>query len=149
MHLPGGRDQWIHRGHPDRKVTPVAFRLLPKLFVLAGALIAVPVLAPSASASGQPGDGPLIHTTCTYDQLFTAIRAEAPTAAAELEQRPAAQQKLRDVVAMSVEQRQQELSRFLGQNPGIRAKLDEKWNAPEGQDKRAVAVRVADTCHNY
>lgn len=124
-------------------------RFLPKMFLVAGAVLAVPVLALAAPASAQPGSGPLIRTTCTYDQLYAAIRAEAPNAAARLDERPAAQQKLRDVVAMSVEQRQQELSRVLAENPHWQTAIDERWNTPEGQEKVAKLARIADTCPNY
>ncbi|MDY6998992.1 MAG: hemophore-related protein [Actinomycetota bacterium] len=123
-------------------------RFVSSLFVVASAVCAVPVLAP-AVASAQPGTGPLIHTTCSYEQLYAAIRAEAPNAAAELDQRPAAQQKLRDVAAMSVDERQQKLSQALADNPHWQAAIDEKWDTPQGQEKRATLARIAEVCHGY
>lgn len=123
-------------------------KLVTKPAIVAAAL-AAPLLVASGVASAQPGNGPLIHTTCTYDQLYAAIRTEAPRAATELDNRPAAQQKLRDFVAMPIERRQQELSRVLAENPQWQAKIDEKWNTPDGQEKVQRMARVAETCHDY
>lgn len=123
-------------------------RFVPRLFVVAGAVI-MPLVTMSAVAGAQPGTGPLIQTSCSYEQLYSALRVEAPQMAAELDQRPEAQQKLRGLAGMSVEQRQQRLNTVLDRNPGWREKLNEKWNTPEGQEKVALAARVADTCHNY
>lgn len=127
----------------------MASKFISQVAVVAGALTAVLLLAPTAAATGQPGDGPLIHTTCSYEQLYAALRVEAPDLAAELDQRPAAQDKLRGLAVMSVEQREQQLNSVLDRNPGWREKLNEKWNTPEGQDKAAVAGRIAGSCHNY
>ncbi len=91
------------------------------------AAVAAPLLASAGVASAQPGNGPLIHTTCSYDQLYAAIRTEAPRAATALDERPAAQQKLRDFAAMPVEQRQQELSRLLAENPQLTLLSDEVY----------------------
>lgn len=123
-------------------------RFLTKTAVVAAAL-AAPLLVSAGVASAQPGSGPLIQTTCSYDQLYAAIRTEAPRAATALDDRPAAQQKLRDFVAMPVDQRQAELSRLLAENPQWQAKIDEKWNTPEGQEKVQRMARVAETCHDY
>ena len=124
-------------------------RFASRLLLAGGVAIALPVLALPGVANAQPGNGPLIQTTCNYDQLYAAVRTEAPKAAAELDNRPAAQQKLQDFVVMSVEQRQQELARLLAENPLWQAKIDEKWDTPEGQEKVQTMARIADPCHNY
>lgn len=124
----------------------MASRFVIKL--LACTALAIPV-STLPTAAAQPGNGPLIHTTCSYDQLYAAIRAEAPRAAAELDNRPAAQQKLQSLVAMSVEQRKQEWTRLLAENPEWQARIDEKRGTPEGQEKMQTMARIAETCPNY
>ena len=124
-------------------------RFASRLLVAGSAAIVLPLLALPDVAVAQPGNGPLIQTTCNYDQLYAAVRTEAPKAAAELDNRPAAQQKLQDFVVMSVEQRQQELARLLSENPHWQNKIDEQWDTPEGQEKVQTMARIANTCHNY
>ncbi len=127
----------------------MAFRMARQTLYVSGVLIVGSFLAPLAVAGAQPGNGPLIHTSCSYDQLVAATRVEAPRAAAELDQRPAAQERLRSFVSMTVEQRQQELARLLAEKPEWQAKIDEKWNTPEGQEKVQRMARIADTCQSY
>ncbi|MCV7154532.1 hemophore-related protein [Mycolicibacterium pyrenivorans] len=124
----------------------MASRFVTKL--LACTVLAIP-LSTLPTAAAQPGNGPLIHTTCSYDQLYAAIRVEGPQAAAELDSRPAAQQKLQRLAAMSVEERKQEWARMLAENPQRQARIDEKWGTPEGQEKAQRMARIAETCHNY
>jgi hemophore-related protein len=127
----------------------VVSRLMTRIVWLAGAAAALPLLAQNGVAAAQPGNGPLIHTTCSYEQVYAAIRTEAPRAATELDNRPVAQQTLKDFVAMPVEQRQQRLDQLLADHPQWQAKIDEKWNTPEGQEKVQRMARVAETCHGY
>lgn len=124
-------------------------RLMTKYAGLAGAVAVTALLVQGGVASAQPGNGPLIHTTCSYEQLYAAIRTEAPRAASELDNRPVAQQTLRDLVAMPVEQRQQRLDQLLADHPQWQAKIDERWNTPQGQEKVQRMARVAETCHGY
>ena len=100
-------------------------------------------------ASAEPGDGPLIQTTCSYPQLMAALQVEAPEASARLAERPDAQAKLQEFVALPVDQRKQRLQQFLDRNPDVRAKIDEKRNTPEGQAKIQMLSGIAATCHNY
>jgi len=125
----------------------MASRFVTKL--VACTVFAVPMVTLPAVAAAQPGNGPLIHTSCSYDQLYAAIRAEAPRAAAELDNRPAAQQKLQRLAAMSVEERKQEWARLLAENPEWQARIDEKWGTPEGQEKVQTMARIAETCPSY
>jgi hemophore-related protein len=118
-----------------------------KSFVLVGltalALAAVP------QAVAEPGDGPLISTTCSYAQLESALKAQAPNLAAELASRPAAQAKLVELIALPVDQRKQRLQEVLDRNPQWRSEIEEKRNTPEGQEKVAMLARIAETCHDY
>lgn len=121
--------------------------LLAKI-ALGSVLLTVP-LAATGVASAQPLNGPLIETTCSYAQLEAALQVEAPQASARLAQRPDAQAKLRELVALPVDQRRQRVQQFLDRNPDVRARIDEKRNTPEGQQKVQMLTRVADTCHDY
>jgi hemophore-related protein len=103
----------------------------------------------SPVASAEPGDGPLIETTCSYAQLMAALQVEAPAASARLAQRPDAQAKLQEFVALPVDQRKQRVQGFLDRNPDVRAKVDEKRNTPEGQENIQMLAGIAATCHNY
>jgi len=118
--------------------------------VTLGVLLTAGLLTPAAGvASAQPGDGPLIETTCSYAQLEAALQVEAPEASARLAERPDAQAKLQELVALPVDQRRQRLQQFLDRNPDVRAKIEQKRNTPEGQQKVQMLARIADTCHNY
>lgn len=113
---------------------------------ICGVVTAVPL---SATASAVPLDGPLIETTCTYEQLAAALQVQAPQASSRLAEHPDAQAKLRALIALPVDQRKARVNGFLDRNPDVRAKIDEKRNTPEGQQKVAMLARVADTCHDY
>ncbi len=103
----------------------------------------------AAPASAEPGDGPLVQTSCTYAQLQAALQVEAPDLSARLAQNPDAQTKLQAFFALPVDQRKQRIQQKLAENPQWQAKIDEKRNTPEGQQKLQVLQRIADTCHNY
>lgn len=120
-----------------------AYTLIAAPFV-----IAVAVLVPMSTAGAEP-TGPLIETTCSYEQLDAAARVEMPQLAARIEQNPNAQKRVRDFLALSVDQRRQRVQDVLDRNPDWRATIDEKRNTPEGQDKVAKLNRVAETCHGY
>jgi hemophore-related protein len=125
----------------------MAYSALIGAVVTFGGLMTAVSLSPIASA--EPGDGPLIETTCSYPQLMAALQVEAPEASARLAERPEAQAKLQQFVALPVDQRKQRLQQFLDRNPDVRAKIDEKRNTPEGQAKVQMLAGVAATCHNY
>lgn len=125
----------------------MAHTSLIRVVVTFGGVMAAVSFSPVASA--EPGDGPLIETTCSYAQLEAALQVEAPEASARLAERPAAQAKLQELVALPVDQRRARLQQFFDRNPDVRAKIEEKRNTPEGQQKVQTLARVADTCHNY
>lgn len=116
---------------------------------LGGLLAAASLLTTAGIASAEPGDGPLIRTSCSYAQIVAALRVEAPDLAARLDQRPDAQAKLQDFIALPVDQRKQLLQERLDANPDWRAKIDEKSGTPEGQQTIQMLGRIADTCHRY
>ena len=109
----------------------------------------VTVVSLSPTASALPLDGPVIETTCSYEQLAAALQVQAPQASARLAEHPGAQAKLRVLIALPVDQRKERVNGFLDRNPDVRAKIENKRNTPEGQQKVATLARIADTCHDY
>jgi len=122
--------------------------LLAKVVAGIGVLTAVS-LSGAGIASADTFDGPLIETTCSYAQLMAALQVEAPEASARLAERPDAQAKLQELVALPIDQRKQRLQQFLDRNPDVRVKIDQKRNTPEGQAKVQMLEGIAATCHNY
>ncbi|MGV0594997.1 hemophore-related protein [Mycolicibacterium porcinum] len=102
----------------------------------------------SGVAEAKPLD-PVINTTCSYDQIVAALRVEAPDLASALDDNPGAQAKLRELVALSPDQRRQRIDQKLSANPQWRTTLEQKRATPEGREKEKMLLRVADTCHNY
>lgn len=105
--------------------------------------------AATSPASAEPGDGPLVQTSCSYPQLEAALQVEAPDLSARLAQNAEAQTKLQAFFALPVDQRKLRIQQKLAENPDWQAKIDAKRNTPEGQEKVQLARRIADTCHNY
>jgi|EndMetStandDraft_3_1072993.scaffolds.fasta_scaffold03665_4 hemophore-related protein len=122
--------------------------LLVKVAAGIGVLTAVS-LCGAGIAFADPGDGPLIETTCSYAQLMAALQVEAPDASARLAEHSDAQANLQAFVALPVDQRKQRLQQFLDRNPDVRAKIDQKRSTPEGQAKIQMLAGIAATCHNY
>lgn len=120
-------------------------RLLAFSAVLAGSAL----LPTAVSASAQPFNGPLMSTTCSYDQVKAAMAVEMPEAITRLDENPERAAKLTQFLALPVAERQQKVQERLDANPDARARMEEKRNSPEGQQKMAQLTRVADTCKNY
>ena len=79
-------------------------RLLTRLAVTVGGL-ALASTAAAGVASAAPDYGPMIHTTCSYDQAMRAVHAENPMAARYLDQSPPNQQFLQQYLASTPDQR--------------------------------------------
>ena len=99
-------------------------------------------------AASQTG-GPLIETTCTYQQIAEALNVEAPQAAERLRNRPEAQAKAQALLALPVAERRAKEDGFLDRNPDVRRIIEERRDTPQGQNTVAKLQRVAQTCHNY
>lgn len=78
--------------------------LLTRLAAAVGGLALVST-AGAGIASAAPDYGPMIHTTCTYDQAMRAVHAENPMAARYLDQSPPNQQFLQQYLASTPDQR--------------------------------------------
>ncbi|WP_084495825.1 hemophore-related protein [Nocardia shimofusensis] len=116
--------------------------------VIAGLVAACAVLTP-ASAFAAPGAG-LPETTCTYEQVEAAARAEFPRLAARLDADPELRDKARAFFALSPQERQQRAREFLDSHPQARAKFEERRGTPRAQEFRdRWSVVLTDTCHRY
>jgi hemophore-related protein len=121
-----------------------------RALIAAGGLAATVSLVAPGTALAQPlGEGPLVETTCSYAQIEAALQVEAPEAATRLQQRPDAQAKVQELLALSIDQRKQRIQGFLDRNPDVRAMAEKRRATPEGQEMITKMQRVADTCHNY
>lgn len=96
-------------------------------------------------ASAVPDLGPLINTTCSYPQIVAALNAQAPELAQQLSDHPQAQARLKQFLALPIDQRQQTVQQLLAAHPQWQSTIDEKAGSSEGQQ----ILQVADTCHNY
>jgi len=117
--------------------------------IMAVCAAAAVLIAPAGVAAAEPVGAPLVETTCSYEQLSAAVRVEAPKLADLLSERPNAQTKVREFLALPVSQRKQRIQGVLDRNPEWQREIDEKRNTAEGQDKIAKMQRIADTCHGY
>lgn len=96
-------------------------RSLAKLAVTLGGL-ALASTAGVGVASASPDYGPMINTTCNYDQAMRAVHAENPMAAQYLDQSPPNQQFLQQYLASSPDQRVN-LLHAIEHNPGAQQAL--------------------------
>lgn len=100
---------------------------------LGGLAVAIPLSAGVASA--QPDLGPIINTTCSYDQVIAALNDQHPDLAAQFAEQPSGQQAVRSFLRSSPQQRQATVA-FLQGNPTAQA-----YFGPISD--------VAHTCNNY
>ncbi|WP_144206848.1 hemophore-related protein [Mycobacterium tilburgii] len=89
---------------------------------LAGLAVGIGCLALSLSVgagvvSAIPDVGPMVNTTCTYDQAMRAVHAENPMAAQYLDQSPPNLQFLRTFMASTPDERLN-LLKAIRNNPG-------------------------------
>ncbi|GAA2556502.1 hemophore-related protein [Mycolicibacterium diernhoferi] len=105
-----------------------------KLAVLVGGMaLSVPMSVGIASA--QPDLGPVIHTTCNYDQVWAAMNAERPDLAAQFNAQPMALGMLRS---------------FLNSSPADRQGTVNQIAAyPGAQSYLGATLQLANSCHNY
>ncbi|MFY2861674.1 hemophore-related protein [Mycobacterium sp. THU-M104] len=107
---------------------------LTKIAAAAGG-VALVFAAGSGVASAEPDLGPIINTTCNYDQVMAAINATSPSAAAQLNAQPFAQNYLRQFLAAAPPQRQ--------------AMAAQVQAMPQAAQYFGLVQSVAGTCNNY
>ena len=76
--------------------------------------VALALTAGAGLASAEPDYGPMINSTCTYDQAMTAVHTENPAAAQYLDQSPPNQEFLRVFLGSSRDQRVNLLNQIKG-----------------------------------
>jgi hemophore-related protein len=90
-------------------------------------------------ASADPDLGPVINTTCNYSQVVSALNAQTPIVASQLNASPSAQAALRGFLDSSPDQRRQI--------------VEELRSKPQSQQYFELyggfVVQVANTCNNY
>lgn len=109
-------------------------RSLTRLAVTIGGL-ALALTAAAGTASADPDFGPMLNTTCSYDQAYAALRAQNPMFAAYLDQSPPNQEFLRTYVASTPDQRANML-RTVQHNPGA-------------QQAFPIFQQMFTTCNNF
>lgn len=100
---------------------------------LGGLAVAIPLSAGVASA--QPDLGPIINTTCTYDQVIAALNDQHPDLATQFAQQRSSQAAVKSFLASSPQERQATVA-FLQRNP-------------TAQQYFGPISNVAATCNNY
>jgi hemophore-related protein len=102
--------------------------------------LAVSLTAGAGVASADPDLGPVINTTCSYSQVVSALNAQTPAAAAQLNGSPSAQAALRGFLDSSPNQRQQIVQELEGKYPQTQQYIPLY---------AGFVVQVANTCNNY
>ncbi|OBG81530.1 hypothetical protein A5733_01120 [Mycobacterium sp. NS-7484] len=80
--------------------------------------VAMALSAGAGLASAEPDLGPMVDSTCTYDQAMKAVHTENPMAAQYLDQSPPNQQFLRVFLSSPRDERVNLLNKIKG-NPGV------------------------------
>ncbi len=111
---------------------------LTRLPAAVGALL-VSLSAGAGVASADTDLSPAINTTCNYSQVVSALRAQSPLAAGQLDGSPTAQGALRGFLDSSPDQRQQ-IAQELQSRPESQRYV---------QQFAGLIVQVANTCNNY
>ncbi|HET9875149.1 MAG TPA: hemophore-related protein [Mycobacterium sp.] len=93
----------------------------------------------AVAASADPDLGPVVNTTCSYSQVVSALNAQSPATAAQLNASPSSQMFLRGFLASPPDQRQQTLQEALSK-PGAQ---------PYVQQYAGFVLQIANTCNNY
>jgi hemophore-related protein len=122
--------------------------------MIVGSLVAG--IAATATISGSvagadPVDGPLINSTCSYEQIDRALRVERPDVAAKIDSDPMRKAGMQLFFSRPVPERRALVQQYLNANPGGMTRLQE-WEDQHPQQVRqgrALADKVAATCHNY
>ena len=107
---------------------------LSRLAVAVGGL-ALSLTAGAGVASADPDLGPIVNTTCTYEQFAAALNAQNPAAASVFNSSPNMQSGLRQFLAAPPDQRQ--------------TMADKMANAPANKPYFGIVQKAFNTCNNY
>lgn len=105
-----------------------------KLLVGVGAMLTA-AIASSGAASAAPDMSAIANSTCSYQQVVSALTAQSPDAANRLTSSPVATAWLQRLVASSPDQRQQMVA--------------DVQSLPALQQYAGLINQVAGSCNNY
>lgn len=114
-------------------------------------IAAVATMAGSVTAGASELDGPLINSTCSYEQIDRALHAERPDLAAKMDADPLRKAAMQFYFGQTVSQRRSLTQQYMDANPAGMARLKE-WAAAHPQEiqrGRAAAAQIAKSCHKY
>lgn len=97
--------------------------------------LALSATAGTGVASADPDLSPVINTTCSYSQIVSALNAQDPAVAAQLNESPVAQSYLRSFLASGPDQRLQMAQRL--------------QSIAQAQQYFGLVTQVANTCSQY
>jgi hemophore-related protein len=109
-------------------------KLSLKLAVAVGGL-ALSLTAGAGVASADPDLGPIVNTTCSYEQFVAALNAQNPAAASAFNSSPRMQSGLRQFLAAPPSQRQQMAEKMA--------------SAPANRPYFGIVQQAFNTCSNY
>ena len=107
---------------------------LTKLAVAVGGL-ALSLTAGAGVASADPDLGPIVNTTCTYEQFVAALNTQNPAAASAFNASPKMQSGLRQFLAAPPDQRQ--------------TMAQQMANAPANRPYFGIVQKAFNACNNY
>ena len=118
------------------------------------ARLALSLTAGRSSRPADPDLEPVINTTCNYSQVASALNAQTPVAASQLNASPSAQAALRGFLDSSPDQRRQIVEELREQAPNLSRYFElyggfvvQVANTLPQLLERACAVREAAGCH--
>ncbi|MGV0745932.1 hemophore-related protein [Mycolicibacterium sp. XJ870] len=100
---------------------------------IGGFALSVPLTVGVAAA--QPDYGPVINTTCSYEQVMAALNAQQPALAQEFNASPFAQSALRSFLASGPAERQRTVTQLQG--------------SPMASQYFGQIQSIAGSCNNY
>jgi hemophore-related protein len=120
-------------------------RWLRGIAVASGLMTAV-VLSPAAGpASADPITSAFATTPCSYSQITSALNAQAPDLATRFSNSPQMQNRLQQLLALPIDQRQQRIAEHQAANPQM-AQFIAAQIGPQGLQ---AITQVVNTCQNY
>ncbi|WP_067673333.1 hemophore-related protein [Nocardia miyunensis] len=117
------------------------------VLAIGGLATAAALLSPGIAAAA-PMDmvGPLLNTTCSFDQVDRALHAKNPQLASILDSNPSQKAQLKAKFDEPVQQRRAEAQQYLAQHPETQQQIQ---NDPRSSSLQRTIQAVADSCHNY
>ncbi len=107
---------------------------MKKILIGAGAAVAA-VFASNGMASAAPDVEAIVNSTCSYEQVVSALEVQSPASANELATSPLTQGWLRNLLNSPADQRRQ--------------MIDSVQAFPAFQQYATVVNQVAYSCQNY